>query len=276
MIQMKFENMLCLRLCGRYSQKYGWSHDGDMQTKAMIVLLESGECYFDFDDRRIEMREGDVLLIPKNIWYRPHTEQGCSYQYFHFEAEEVLDEGTWEKCGRIYHYCEPIPFAPQVLMLPQKFYADPLVKEAFSAAIDAMLDDSPESNLKMHLQFFTALVRLSEGARKRQETLADRIKEYMNRHALEKLSLAGVALHFGYTKQHVIRIFKGRFGMTPTEYLDQYRLEQGVILLNESDLTVDAIAQASGFDDANYFSRRFRKRYGITPREYRAKLRSGI
>lgn len=242
----------------------------------MLVLLESGDCTFQIKGQTFDLAVGDVLLIPKDTWYQPHTQNGCSYQYFHFVAGEVYGKDAEYHCGRAYRYCEPIPPMKSILNLPLKSTADAQVREALSLCIDEMLKDAPESHLKMHLCFFSALVRLSERARNAKETQADQVKKYIEAHAKEKISLAEIATLFGYTKQHVIRIFKAKFGITPTAFIDCCRLEHAMLLLSESDMTVEAIALASGFEDANYFSRRFRKRFGDSPTAYRARLQRGV
>ena len=276
MIRIKLEQLSCLRLGGRYSQKSGWDHTGKALHTNMLVMLESGDCEFKIRGEKIALTAGDVLLIPKDTWYQPCTQNGCSYQYFHFDADEVRGSGTPLDSGRAYRYCEPITQMSQILTIPTKSVADIQTKNALSATLDEMRSDAPESYLKMHICFFSALIRLCERARKERETPADQVKNYMVEHAFDRITLASVALRFGYTKQHVIRIFKARFSMTPTEFIDQYRLEQGMRLLSESDMTVDEIARASGFEDANYFSRRFRKRFGTSPTAYRAHLQSGL
>ena len=240
-------------------------------------MLESGDCTFKINGETVHLTATDVLLIPKGTWYQPHTQNGCSYQYFHFEAEKWCGkEIRPEESGRAYRYCELISPTAQVLNIPFKSTADIQTREDLASTIDEMRSDSPESHIKMHLRFFSALVRLCENARRETESPADQVKKYIEEHAFEKMTLADIAKHFGYTKQHVIRIFKARFRVTPTDFIDCYRLEQALLLLSESHMTVQEIAHASGFEDANYFSRRFRKRFAVSPTAYRAHLKSAL
>lgn len=79
--------------------------------------------------------------------------------------------------------------------------------------------------------------------------------------------LAGlVHLHPNY----FIRVFKKHFGMPPLEYLNILRLEHAAELLAaRPDLTIEAVAAGSGFQDYRYFGRMFKKRYGMSPSSYR-------
>jgi len=58
-------------------------------------------------------------------------------------------------------------------------------------------------------------------------------------------------------------------GCSPIEALIHYRLQMAERLLNETNLTLQEISIECGFNSVNYFSRRFGKKYGISPGNYR-------
>jgi two-component system, response regulator YesN len=57
--------------------------------------------------------------------------------------------------------------------------------------------------------------------------------------------------------------------MTLTDYINQLRIEEAKYLLDHSDDSVTAIASQVGYNDANYFSKVFRKWERVTPHDYR-------
>lgn len=67
----------------------------------------------------------------------------------------------------------------------------------------------------------------------------------------------------------LLPVFKKVTGYSPIEYLLQVRLAKATELLQHTEKPVSEIAQLCGFPDSNYFSRQFRKRYNIAPRDYR-------
>lgn len=73
------------------------------------------------------------------------------------------------------------------------------------------------------------------------------------------------------SSEHLAREFKRTLGIPPMEFLARERLERAAGLLLASDQTVSHIAQRVGYNDANFFARRFRAHFGISPREYRKK-----
>ncbi len=58
-------------------------------------------------------------------------------------------------------------------------------------------------------------------------------------------------------------------GKAPTEYLRDLRFGKAAEMIAEGSLTIAEIAYRTGFNDAHYFSKAFKKRFGVTPSEYR-------
>ena len=67
-----------------------------------------------------------------------------------------------------------------------------------------------------------------------------------------------------------MRFFKRHMNMTSIEYLNQYRLEMASRQLAETNLSVTSIALESGFNNISYFNRVFKRKFGVTPMEYRS------
>ncbi len=65
------------------------------------------------------------------------------------------------------------------------------------------------------------------------------------------------------------RAFKSVYGMSALQMLKKIRLRRATAMLEETDFTLDAIAEGCGFSDAAYFSRIFRRHMGQTPGDYR-------
>ncbi len=63
-------------------------------------------------------------------------------------------------------------------------------------------------------------------------------------------------------------------GKAPTEYLRDLRFGKAAEMIAEGSLTISEIAYRTGFNDAHYFSKAFKKRFGVTPSEYRKSFRA--
>jgi AraC-like DNA-binding protein len=93
----------------------------------------------------------------------------------------------------------------------------------------------------------------------------DKVLNYVNEHFREKISLPEIANIANLSVSQLVRIFKKNYGMTPVDYIIELRLNEARRLLGNTTLAVSEIADITGFNDSNYFSRAFRKRFGITP-----------
>ena len=78
-------------------------------------------------------------------------------------------------------------------------------------------------------------------------------------------------LHLNYA--YLCSVFKRCMDMTINRYIKQYRLEKAKELLDTTQLGIAEIAAAVGFQNTNYFSKCFKKNYGISPSDYESSIR---
>ena len=96
-----------------------------------------------------------------------------------------------------------------------------------------------------------------------------RVREYIDAHLNEKISIESLANTIGLSKFHFARAFKQSEGVTPHDYLIQRRVKRAMELLAGTDLPLSKIAAAVGFSDESHCARRFREIVGVRPRDYR-------
>jgi len=83
----------------------------------------------------------------------------------------------------------------------------------------------------------------------------------------QKLSVDDLAALCNISKYYFCRIFKLVTNMTVMEYITDYRFKIADLMLMHSDKTVSEVAQKCGYEDASYFCRCYRKKYGISPKK---------
>ncbi|MEG1229693.1 MAG: helix-turn-helix transcriptional regulator, partial [Flavobacterium sp.] len=64
------------------------------------------------------------------------------------------------------------------------------------------------------------------------------------------------------------RFFKRELGMSPIEYVLNEKIKYAKKLLRNPSIQINEVCYLSGFEDANYFIRLFKKHEGITPKQY--------
>jgi AraC family L-rhamnose operon transcriptional activator RhaR len=71
---------------------------------------------------------------------------------------------------------------------------------------------------------------------------------------------------------YLVRVFKAATGLPPMAYLAQVRAEHAAVMLLHSDEPITGIGRAVGWPDQNYFARRFKVHYGLSPTTYRKRF----
>ncbi|MCY9591062.1 AraC family transcriptional regulator [Paenibacillus chitinolyticus] len=103
-------------------------------------------------------------------------------------------------------------------------------------------------------------------------TLFERVSNYMQEYYDQSLTIASLAEQNNVNRNRLSYVFRTHAGMGPAEYLLKYRLNMAQRMLFTSDVPVQQIAQAVGIADPFYFSRVFKKQFGISPTKYREKF----
>ena len=103
---------------------------------------------------------------------------------------------------------------------------------------------------------------------RKQQSLID-VKEYIDRHYAEKITLDKLSEEFLINKYYLERIFKEQFGCSIINYLLSIRITHAKQLLRFSDKSIEQVGLECGISPLYYFSRMFKQTEGISPSEYR-------
>lgn len=197
------------------------------------------------------LEAGKVYLFPAHAAYRmtqdPADPLVCLW--FHFSLDRTLPDAP--------QVFEPAPESPAALLLE---------------ALEAMVSNREEEavvgcTLEALLLCLCGSLLLSTDP---SDRLSPVLRHIHARYAANpsNAELADIA---GYNVRYFIRLFHGRYGRTPQEYLADYRCFQAERMLL-GGMQVQQAAQAAGYGDAKAFSRFFKKRYGFAPATYRRRL----
>lgn len=159
--------------------------------------------------------------------------------------------------------------------LTSKNYSIPIdnLRTAYSSLKCKMPEKSYVDTLVYPLISMLELAYIRNGEEK-EETWLDGVIRYVKQYHTQDLTLDHLCDHFGCSRSRISHIFKSTMGVNFREYLTDLRLTDAESLLKYSDLTVTEIAYSVGFCDSNYFSSVFKKRYKISPKNYRKKYKA--
>ena len=114
-----------------------------------------------------------------------------------------------------------------------------------------------------------SFILTNEIIRSEENAFAKLAKDYVNGHLCESLSVGTLCRSLGVSKNALYESFRAAFGKTVGEYITDARLKKAKKLLCDSTLSIDSIAEQTGFASYTYFSRSFKKKYHLPPLAYR-------
>ena len=126
----------------------------------------------------------------------------------------------------------------------------------------------------MQSVIFSLLRQLDDQANEtstKQSILTRRIIRYVQKHYNEPLTNTDLERLFHFNPIYTNRVFKKHTGVTVQQFLTDYRLRMSTEFLKSSESSVGEIASMVGYGDLAYYSKLFKKMYGVTPTHYRKK-----
>jgi AraC family transcriptional regulator len=149
------------------------------------------------------------------------------------------------------------------------------------AAAEAARDDADQTHVEeLALQVAGSVVRaLAEttgsapAPTRRDERRITVALRWIEVHAEEPLSLAGLARVAAMSPYHFLRTFRAVAGMTPHQFILHTRLHRAAARLRRTSESISSIAYAAGFGDLSTFNRRFARVMGVSPGVYRLSRR---
>ena len=100
------------------------------------------------------------------------------------------------------------------------------------------------------------------------------IKDYMSDNLFSStLSLANMSDNIGFNSNYISGVFKQIYGVPFQDYVNRKRMEKAKLLLLSTSMKNYEIAEEIGIEDVNYFITKFKKLWGITPKQFRQGMR---
>jgi AraC family transcriptional regulator len=96
-----------------------------------------------------------------------------------------------------------------------------------------------------------------------------RVRELLHDRFRDSFSVSAIAKEADVHPIHLIRTFRKFFSATPGDYVRDLRLEAAASLLNSRDLSIAEVAVECGFSDQSQLSKYFKRKFGLTPGEFR-------
>lgn len=191
-------------------------------------------------------------------------------QYLH----ELVDEFTQElEAGGRLTLRELQHYTVEINLLLIRIYVQ-LRDDRFHETMPLWLSQLEEWSARLK-QTFSDIVDLMDysKAESNQVPSIAAVRNYINDHMKEEVTLASLAEQFHFSPQYLAKKFKEEYHTTIINYLTQLRMDKACSLLSHTELSIQEVAEESGFEELNYFSKVFKKNFGMSPTSYRKKYK---
>jgi AraC-like DNA-binding protein len=164
-------------------------------------------------------------------------------------------------------------YSPRLLTLSPDQFAE--YEMLFTRLVSVSHNASPQQErlLRAYLEAFLLVLLDGQQDQDPVRALMHEVAAYMQAHLDQSLTIAQVAHHFLISEVTLRRHFRSVFGISPKHYLLELRLGEAQRLLSTSHLSIQEIAMQMGFFDLSHFSSTFRRRFGLSPSDWRAQYR---
>ena len=259
-----------------YSVAWHWHEEFE------YVLCTKGPLHVDVKKTRLTLQTGQGVFINSGVLHAvEQAPEGTALLHsgvFHPRLVGGMDTVFWQKLIRpllqpgtppFFLLDEAVPWQRQVLLC---------LREAWKGVADEPFDY--ENRVRYHLtaalrllitQCVSGKVKVSE----QEQIASERMKQmlrYVEEHYAEELTVEKLAGCVALSESACLRSFRQFLGITPIQYVKQFRVEKAAELLRSTRLKTGEVGLECGFSDASYFIKTFREIKHCTPREYRIRF----
>lgn len=227
----------------------------------LLMYVMEGSLTLEYKNRKINVGKDTFLMIDCYQEHCYYSTTGWEATWIHFDgfpARRMYDMIT-DKLGNIFMLDDPLP----VLNGMAKIYHPYSKKEP----VNEILISRYLYNLLTDILVYTPPSLPFQEAQRGSSI--ENVKIYIRDHIQESLKIEALARVALMSPYHFMRVFKKETGMSPHEYVINYRIRLAKMLLLETTLSVNDICYESGFSSESVFCAAFKKNVGITPTSYR-------
>lgn len=245
-----------------------------------IMYVCKGSITHELDGKELTMQKGDLLLLNQHVRHgvrkAGYDDIGINFialpEFFDIPLQMLREKNVLAEflVGTL-RQNDP---QPQYLLfrLEEDQAIENLMENMIASMIYGENNEDSINQYSMGLVFLYLLRHADSLTQSSSQSYTDVVVQatlnYINT-CYKTASLTKIAEDFHQSLSVLSKLIKKSTGFTFQELLQRKRFRQAIVLLMETDLPVEEIAIAVGYENQSYFYRQFRTRYGMTPRKYR-------
>lgn len=260
-ISPRFEEKagIYIDLIGTFQSRGGFSFQQVAQADAVHAVYD-GNGEITHNGLTFPVGPGDIFMLRKGSYYeyRDCPSNPWNYVYFHLngtQAGAILDAIGLAPEQPVIHLEEQREFWAHLNHLKQEFETEQITGYSAITAAWHMIE------------------QLESGPAEEPDDPAEIAKRLIDQSPTCITSVDSLAQHLNTNRTTLFRRFKQAYGLSVKQYIEDVRFGRIEELVRNTSLPIGQIAEIGGFSDPLYFSRTFRKRYGVSPTQMRSNLK---
>ena len=230
-----------------------------------LFYCVDGAGWYQIGDRKQEVGPNQFFILPQNVEhaYGSADDNPWSIYWIHFGGESLSQMNSLQAVQK--HF-KPfyIKSSGEIITMFSRMYK--------ALELGYSTDNLIFANLCLphFLSLFIYNSKHTTVSPNDKLDVVDSAILYMQEHINENISLQDLSSHYNYSASRFSSLFKQKTGYAPIDYFIQMKMQKASQQLDFSSSSVKDIALSMGFDDPYYFSKRFRKIIGLSPKQYRS------
>ena len=254
--------------------------DWHWHTELEFVFVEVGNVTFWIGEDRFDLAEGDGVFINTKVLHRLYSPSKAIIPNFIFMPSFIApcDSFIYQKYVLpivtsslpflVFHkeicwHAKALSIIQQIISAQYSSSAKELITASLLQTLwQEIFENTDTSNPDEHNMHATA-----------SQVRLQLMMHFIHLNYAQNISLDDIAAQAMVSKSTALNLFRKYLHISPVNYLINYRLKQAGQLLSKTEKKISLISSETGFHNVDYFCRLFKKRYKLTPTEYREKRR---
>ena len=238
------------------------------QSSGEVLFIEHGMNHCTIDNKTYRLKKGDLVLINSNVLHNTLEDDNDIVAYvIGIKNLQIKDMEKNKLINDI-----QIPVISTLKTFPKIAYCFSLFEEFTLLNVKKNININNSNNYIL-CALLSIIYNMNQSVKEQKQredyNLGMHIKEYIDEHYLDEISLRTIAQNLHISEYYLSHTFKKFLGYSPMQYVIRQRIKEAQNLLISTDLTITEIAFHCGYNNSNYFQSVFNNIVGMPPGKYR-------
>ena len=246
-----------------------------------IGFLYEGSGRLCMEGRELPFKAPCIVMAPPNVPHAHIVDEGsiCCWKWLYVDPQTMLPNLSPRLSGKLGEYQRDV--GADECIFPGEDHPDILT------IVGMIVDEMERAQVHYHhitrelfCTLFLLMMRSYSGTAAKDRFVNNQLGcitpaiDYVTKNYMEEISIESLSQLCHVSTSHFRRLFKQVLGWSPLDYVQMVRIDRACVLLYNCDYSITEIGLQVGYPSPSSFNRQFRRIHGISPSQWRQKMRS--